>query len=182
MYTPAYNASFTKPLLNQLIAILQRDQASALALVNPALGPITEFHKGPGARTALPWLVLAVDSTKFDEQALGTRRWRAPISLALDVGQFDQEMAQDHAQDYARMLDMVLTTATLADFTTVLPIAHETVPPIPPALTGVTTPNAAGSVLGVFVASHTYGSVTLPELQVPVLRATLEVLFDLEET
>jgi len=33
----------------------------------------------------------------------------------------------------------------------------------------------------VFVGSHRYGSVTLPEVQAPVLRVTLELVFDLEE-
>src|SRR2546422_1787961 len=68
-FTPAYNALFAKPLLNQLIAILQRDQAAAISVVNPALVPINEFHKGPGARTAFPWLTLAADSTEFDRES-----------------------------------------------------------------------------------------------------------------
>ena len=66
-YTPAYNATFAKPLVNQLIAIIQRDQASALGIVNPSLSPIAEFHKGPGTRTAFPWLVVSVDSLRFDQ-------------------------------------------------------------------------------------------------------------------
>ena len=175
-YTPAYNATFAKPLVNQLIAIIQRDQASALGIVNPSLSPIAEFHKGPGTRTAFPWLVVSVDSLRFDPAATGTRQSRAQISLVLDAGQFDQEMAQDNAQDYARLLDVVVTTATLADFSAPLPITHETVP------SGTTTPPAAGAVKEVFVASHRYGSVTLPEIQAPVLRVTLELMFDLEET
>src|SRR5579863_7721981 len=97
-YTPAYNALFAKPLLNQLIAIIQRDQAAALAIVNASLAPITEFHKGPGARTAFPWLLLTANSTQFETQAVGTRHSTARVALALDVGQFDQEMAQDNAR------------------------------------------------------------------------------------
>ena len=174
-YTPAYNATFAKPLANQLIALIQRDQAAALQIVNPSLDPIAEFHKGPGTPTAFPWLVLEVGSTEFDREASGTRRSRSDIALVLDVAHFDQETAQDHAQDYARMLDMVVTTATLADFTTPLPIAHPTVP------SGTTTPPAADAVKEVFVESHRYAPVTLPEIQAPVLRVTLGVLFDLEE-
>ena len=175
-YTPAYNALFAKPLLNQLIAIIQRDQAAALAIVNPALNPITEFHKGPGARAAFPWLLVTANSTQFEQQAAGTRKSLTRAALALDVGQFDQEMAQDNAQDYARMLDIVITTATLADFGSPLPITHETVP------SGTTTPPAPTAVKEVFVGSHTYNVVSLPEIQQPVLRVTLEVVFDLEET
>src|SRR5713226_3759162 len=105
-YTPAYSALFAKPLLNQLIAIIQRDQVAAIAIVNPSLSPINEFHKGPGLRTAFPWLTLAVDGVSFDREAQTfTRHQTARVSLALDVGQFDQELAQDNAQDYARVVD-----------------------------------------------------------------------------
>jgi hypothetical protein len=177
-YTPAYNATFAKPLLNQLIAIIQRDQAAAIAVVNSGLAPIKEFHKGPGQRTAFPWLTLAVDGTAFDREGAQTftRLSRSRVSLALDVGQFDQELAQDNAQDYARVLDVVITTAAPSDWQTALPITHETVP------SGTTQPPAASAVKDVFVESHSYGIVTLEAIQAPALRVTLGVLFELEET
>ncbi|HEV2178567.1 MAG TPA: hypothetical protein VGW33_15380 [Terriglobia bacterium] len=174
-YTPAYNALFAKPLLNQLIAIIQRDQASAIGIVNPQLAPINEFHKGSGLRTAFPWLTLAADNITFTEDVLGTRQSRSRVSLALDVGQFDQEMAEDNAQDYARVLDMVITTASAADWETPLPITNETVPG------GVTMPSASGSVKEVFVESHSYGVVNLQQIEIPVLRVTLALQFHLEE-
>jgi hypothetical protein len=176
-YTPAWpNSQFAKPLLNQIIALIQRDQGSAIAIVSPALAPINELHKGPGLRTALPWLTLAVDSLTFAADVLGTRQSVSRIALTLDVGQYDQEMAQDNAQDYARMLDMVITSASETDWETPLAISQETVPG------GVTTPNASGSIKEVFVESHHYGVVTLDEIQSPVLRVTLNLEFTLEET
>jgi hypothetical protein len=175
-YTPAWNALFAKPLLNQCIAIIQRDQAAAIAIVNPALLPIGQFHKGPGLRTALPWLTLSLENLQFGEDVLGTRQSRSRIALTLDVGQFDQEMAQDNAQDYAHVLDMVITTASESDWETPLPISQETVP------SGMTSPNAPGSLKEVFVASHRYGLATLDEIQTPVLRVTLNLDFVLEET
>ena len=39
-YVPAWNAQFAKPLLNQCIAIIQRDQAADIDIVNPAIQPI----------------------------------------------------------------------------------------------------------------------------------------------
>jgi hypothetical protein len=175
-YTPAYQATFAKPLLNQLIAILQRDQQGAIQVVNPSLTPISEFHKGPaGMRTAFPWLTLAAGSTKFDALAADIRKSLTRVTLALDVGQFDQDMAQDNGQDYARVMDMVITTAPLSDYTAPLAITHETVP------AGTTTPSASDSVKEVFVESHEYSLATLSEVQMPVLRVTLQVLFQLEE-
>jgi len=175
-FTPAYNATFAKPLLNQLIALIERDQQAAIDLVNPSLAPITEFHKGPGVRTAFPWLSLSADSMKFDALASDARKSLARVTLTLDIGQFDQDIAQDNGQDYVRVLDMVITTAPLCDYTAPLPITHQTVPG------GTTTPSAPDSVKEVFVESHDYSLVTLNEVEIPVLRATLQVLFYLEET
>lgn len=177
-YTPAYpNSLFAKPLLNQIIAIVQRDQASAISIVNPNLQVISEFHKGPGLRTAFPWLLLATNGVSFDENEHPfARSQEVRILAALDVAQFDQELAQDNAQDYARVLDMIVTTASSADWVTALPIRHETVP------IGTTSPSQAGSVKLVFVESHQYSLVSVQEIQSPVLRVTLALRFRLEET
>jgi hypothetical protein len=175
-YTPAFpNALFSKPLLNQIIAIIQRDQAAAISIVNPTLPTISEFHKGPGPRTAFPWLMLAAQGETFDPDATLLRDSICRVILALDVGQFDQELAQDSAQDYARVLDMIVMTAGPQDWETPLAIALETVP------SGITTPNAAGSVKEVFVASHSFSLVTRSEIEAPVLRATLQIAFHLTE-
>lgn len=174
-YAPAYSARFGKPLLNQLIAIIQRDQAAAISIVNPELAPIAYFSTGPATRTSLPWLTLAADSTVFDGEASGSRKSVTRISLALDVGQFDPQMALNNAQDYARMLDMVITSASASDFETPLPICD-------PAGEGWTSPPAAGSVKDVFVESHNYSSVRLKEVEAPVICVTLNVQFVLEET
>jgi|SRR5271157_535804 len=185
----AYNAQFAKPLVNQLIAIIQRDQTSALAVINAAravdgnqpLVSITEFHKGPGPRLGWPWLALEIGPTNFERgDDKGTRHHEVRINLALDTGQYDQEMAQEDAQDYARLLDMIITSAgpwpSLGDWTASLPIQYETVP------SGTTVPNAAGTVNDVFVESHVPGQVAVPGIDVPIMRITLTVLFELEET
>jgi hypothetical protein len=188
-WVQAHNAQFGKPLVNQLIAIIQRDQAAALTVVNAAramdgnqpLGPIAEFHKGPGVRTGWPWLCLEVGATNFsrgDDKA--TRHHEFRVNLALDTGQYDQEMAQEDAQDYARLLDMIITSAgpwpSLGDWTTTLPIAHETVP------SGTTVPNASGTVNDVFIESHVPGPISVPGVDVPIMRIALTVFFELEET
>ncbi|MGH9354199.1 MAG: hypothetical protein ACRD2G_18885 [Terriglobia bacterium] len=175
-YTAAWNAAFSKPLLNQTIAIIQRDQASAITLVNPALIPISEFHKGPAIRTAFPWLTLSADQTEFDASSPWTRSWSSALTLALETGQYDQEMTQDNAQDYARVLDMIMTTASGADWTTALPIVHETIP------AGVTTPPAAGSVKSIFVKSHRYSLITRVGIDVPVMQTELTVVLKSQET
>ena len=109
-----------------------------------------------------------------------TRHQQVRINLVLDAGQYDQEMAQEDAQDYARMLDMIITSAgpwpSLGDWSSSLPIQHETV------ASGITVPNAAGTVNDVFVESHVPSQVSVPGIDVPIMRITLAVLFELEET
>jgi hypothetical protein len=187
-WTQAYQAQFAKPLLNQMIAIIQRDQAAALAVVNAArevdgngpLAPIAEFHKVDSIHTGWPWLNLQFAPTGFNRGgSKAERHYEVRVLLALDTAQFDQEACQEDAQDYARMLDMVVTSAGpypfLADWTTVLPIVHETVP------SGLTVPNASGSVMDVFVESHAPQLVRAAQLDVPVLRITVTVLFEMLE-
>jgi hypothetical protein len=189
MWSQAYQAQFAKPLVNQLIAIIQRDQAAALSAVNAArtadgnapLDPIQEFHKGPAARTGYPWLFFEIGPNQFvRSDDLTTRRQQVRINLLLDAGQYDQEMAQEDAQDYARLLDMIVTSAGpwpgYADWTTPLPIQHETVP------SGLTSPNAAGSVQEVFVESHVPERVRPEGGETPLMRIVISVVFELEET
>lgn len=175
-YVAAWNAAFSKPLVNQAMAIIQRDQNAAISLVNPLLAPINEFHKGPASRTAFPWLTLSPGQTEFDPASPETRSWSTALTLLLETSQYDPEMAQDNAQDYARVLDIVLTTASCADWTTALPVVHETIP------SGITAPPAAGSVKNVFVKSHRYGQVTHAGIEIPVMLAELTVILSSQET
>jgi hypothetical protein len=188
MWTQAYQAQFAKPLVNQLIAIIQCDQAAALAVINAArsvdgnqpLAPIQEFHKGPGPRTRWPWLFLEIGPTNFEHgDDKTTRHSLVRILLNLDTGQYDQEMAQEDAQDYGRLLDMIISSAgpwpSLADWTQALPIQHETMP------SGTTAPNAAGTINECFIESHVPGKVSIEGIDAPVMRISITVLFELEE-
>jgi hypothetical protein len=121
-YTPAFTALFEAPLLQQVIAVIQRDQVNAIAVVNarraalgtiPGLGPIREFHLGPGRRTKLPWLAIGADAALPDEDAPLVSADTVHFALTLDVGQFDNEQAQLDAADYARMLRLVILSANL---------------------------------------------------------------------
>lgn len=175
-FFPTWNANFAKPLVNQAIAIIQRDQASVIMLVNPALTPISEFHKGPALQTSFPWLMIAANHIDFEAAYPLTRASRVSLAMMLDVGQFDREIAQDEAQDYAHLLDMIITSASGSDWESPLPIVQETVPP------GMTSPPESGSVKRVFVQSHHYSLVNQTGLSSPILRAALSVVFELQET
>ena len=180
-WTNRYNATYVKPLLNQVIAVIQRDQAAAIAVVNPHLEPLTEFHKGPVTPTVPLWMYLGLGNIRFDQESWETRHYLATLQLALYVAQVDPDQGQELIFDYGRMVDMVLTSAgpppSFADRTTALPIVWP-----PGAVGAVTTPPAAGSVKEVFVDSHEYGPVRMGESEMPLWRVMLNVLFEMEET
>lgn len=174
-----YAAKFAQPILDQLIAIIQRDQAAAISNVDATLDPINEFHKGPGPRLQLPYLTLAVDSTGFVQEDWDVRHSVSRIALHLDVGQFDQEAVQARAQKYARVLDQIITTSAyrdLTDFTTALAYTY------PAGVAATTSPPAVGAVKEVFVLSHSYSTVVFQELTTPLMRVTVELLVEMEET
>jgi hypothetical protein len=185
-YTPAWNAKFGKPLVNQVIAIVQRDQAAALAIVNAAraaagnaaLVPISDFHKGPVLETAYPCLFVRWNGEAFDEEeAAYLRHQTARVLLYLEMGDADPQMAMENAADYAALLDIIITTATTSDWEKPLPIAHESVP------SNLTVPNATGTVKKCFVESHTpVWTDRGGENETPTLAVQVPILFELEET
>jgi len=178
-WTARYNATFGPAILDQLIAIIQRDQASAIASVDSTLAAIAEFHKGPGPRLQVPYLMLALDSTRFVQADWDVRHSINQISLALDVGDFSQENVVMTGQKYALVLDRVITTSAyrdLTDFTTALSFTDTL------GIAKTTAPPAAGTVKEVFVESHEYAVVTNPERETPLLRVTLRLIVEMEET
>lgn len=198
-YTPNHpDARFAKPLLNQIIAILQRDQAGALGLINtvraangePGLTPVSEYHKGPAMRTAFPWLTVMVEGPDFqDDGGQGTEDGmpipeRITAEISLDVGQFDQEDAQDQGQDYLWLLYTVIDSCDNpaqnagpdTSWETQLAIVHSTVPG------GLTTPNASGTVKRVQIHAARQSVRALDQIEKPVLNVTITVAFYLKET
>lgn len=175
-YAPRYNAKYVKPLIEQVIAIIQRDQAAAVPLVNASLAQIAEFHKGPVTPVASPWMYLSGGAIEFDQASVDTRHYRARIQLALYNAHMDPELGQDLIFDYGRLLDMILTTAPISDFTAPLSFTWP-----PGAAVGTTAPPAAGTVKEVFVEAHDYGLVRVEGIDAPLWRVVLTVLFEMEE-
>ena len=179
-WTSAFSAQFAKPLLLQTVAIIQRDQAAAIADVSPSLTTINEFHFGRAPRTALPWLAISADGPLFErDDDLNYRKGDCVLTLDLDVGEIAQEEGQFLAHDYARVLDEIIVSAgpwpSLQDWTTPMAVEHVTAP------NGVTVPNAAGTVKEVMVMGHKYTIVTPEGYPAPLIRSTLTVRFSLIE-
>ena len=155
-FSPAYNAQFAKPLVNQVIALMQRDQRAALDLVagTEVLDSLVEYRKDFAPSLRYPALVVVARETSFDPAAdPGRRSQTHSLLLALRVVHHQPDELADRAMDYLRALDMVLSTAATLDFETSLPIDHPTVS------SGTTTPLATGSMKDVFVRQHDLGEL-----------------------
>ncbi len=132
---PTYNAQFARPLVDQLIAIVQRDQQAALGIVNAtrassrALNPFVGFYKEAGAMQNWPAIVLVAHSTVFDVNSdIALRSETVEFFCGMAITGTDPEWLAEDAMDYLRAVDMVLTSIQFSDFYTPLAITHTTVP------------------------------------------------------
>jgi hypothetical protein len=130
-----YQATFARPLVDQLIAIFQRDQQAALDIVNatrPAdrpLVPFVAFLKEATPILNWPALVLVAQQVNFDLASdIGLRSETLSFYCAMAIMGTDPEWLAEDAMDTLRVVDLVLTSAPLGDFYTPLPISHITVP------------------------------------------------------
>ncbi|MFB3921598.1 MAG: hypothetical protein ACE145_07740 [Terriglobia bacterium] len=157
-----YQATFVKPLVNQLIAILQRDQQPALDILNATrppgreLKPFAAFHKELVSVQNWPAIVLVAQEVSFDANSdadLRTQSVRFVCAMAISGA--DPEFLAEDTTDYLRAVDMVLTSAPLGDFYTALAIDHRTVPD------GLTTPldSDVSRVLDLRVTRHDLGAL-----------------------
>jgi hypothetical protein len=159
---PRYQAQFAKALVNQLIAIIQRDQQAALDIVNAArpagraLKRFAAFHKEAAPIQNWPALVLVAQQVAFDDASdADLRTESARFFCAMALTGTDPEWLSDDAMDYLRAVDMVLTSAPLSDFYAELPISHSTVPG------GTTTPldSAVSKIQDLRVTRHDLGAL-----------------------
>jgi hypothetical protein len=162
--TPRYQAKFAKTLVNQLIAILQRDQQAALDIVNAArpvgraLKAFAAFHKEAAPIQNWPALVLVAQQVAFDDSSdADLRAESVSFFCAMALTGTDPEWLSEDAMDYLRAVDVVLTSAPLSDFYAALPISHSTVPgssttPLDPAVSKVQDLRVTRHDLGALVA------------------------------
>ncbi len=175
--TPRYQAQFAKTLVNQLIAILQRDQQAALDLINAgrpagrALKPFAAFHKEAAPIQNWPALVLVAQQTSFDGDAdPDLRSETISFFCALALTGTDPEWLSEDAMDYLRAVDMVLTSAPFSDFYTALPISHPTVPggtttPLDPAVSKFQDLRVTRHNMGALVARRSGALARGPQVE-----------------
>ena len=175
--TPTWNATFARPLFDQIIALIQRDQAAAIQIVNPAItDPIAQFHKGFAPRVQLPHMTVWAHGSSFALEAQLARRSTSDISVAVEVGSYDQELAQELAWDWARIIDIILTSATAEDWWTALPVTY-----FDQATPSQTAPPAQGTLHAVLPLQILVDTALVEGMDKPLVRAQWVGRFELEE-
>lgn len=109
-----------EPVVDQLIAIVQRDQAATLNFIEPALPIFEDFKKGPGPRLTLPTLTVYCSGLDFDPAVELTQHWFAQIALVADVGDYDQDNALHLCYQYSRALHAIIESASGPDWETAI--------------------------------------------------------------
>lgn len=177
LVTPTWTATFARPLLDQIIALVQRDQATAISIVNPEItDQIVQFHKGYAPRIQLPHFTVWAHGTEFSLEEQLARRSTNDITVQVDVGPLDQELAQELAWAWARVIDIIITSAAPEDWWTPLPIQFFDQPA--PA---TTSPPAQGTLLAVLPLRIVISSALVEGQDKPVIRAEWWGRFELEE-
>lgn len=177
-WTPSYAATYTKALIRQLVALVQRDQRAALDYVGGTDNPlpsIVNYQVAFSPLNQFPALLIAPLDSTFTWEAVGTRQSANRIFVAIACAHQDTQALGELVQDYVRALDLLLMSLPLSDFYTSLPINL-------PMLAGqlVTTPLLAGTVKELFVLGHGYDDIRRARTGF-TQAATLEVRIDREE-
>lgn len=150
-WTPTYTAQFTEQLVDQLLAIVQRDQRAALDFVAGAgvLPDIVNYLTAPSPMSQYPALLIAPTDNAFDDSAVGSLHYSSQIEAEIGVTHQDARMVSRLLQRYLRALDAVFRSVLLSDFSTALPLEL-------PELGGatMTAPLQAGSVKELWVGAH----------------------------
>lgn len=179
-----YHSGFAKPLVNQLLAILGRDQQAALDIVNTgrpsgrALQPFKAFYKEAAPIQNWPALVVIAPETTFDlnsDPDLRTQTVRFICALAITGA--DPEWLADDALDYVRAVDLVLTSAPLSDFYAPLDVSHRT---IPDGQTAGLDP-AVSKILDLRITRHDLGTLVTRRAGALARGPQIEFLIEMEE-
>lgn len=184
-WTSKYNAKFTEPVVDQLMAIVKRDIVAALAWAsggaNPPLQPFAEYDLALLPVEQFPALLIAPQTEEFDGESQFTRHQTLRLFVSLAVTNQDRNRLARQIQQYVRAVDAILNSAwelTVADFTsTALDL------PSPPYAAGAKSPGlTAGSLMRVFVEGHGYDEMRRTAQSLFAMAATLSVIVELEET
>jgi len=178
-----YRARFVKPLVAQVMAIIRRDIAAALADVNPAAKypAFAQYDLSLLPVINFPAILLLPQSVEFDKDAQETRHYSVRLYCSLAVRHQDPNQVAGILEDYIAAVDEVLNSAwelTPGDF-----YRTDLELPSPPWPAGALSPGLqAGSLMFLFSEGHAYDEMRRVSQGLFAKTATCSILCELEET
>jgi hypothetical protein len=153
-----FNSVFSKLVARQLMAVIQRDQRSALDDVGGAgaLASFVGYYFGGVPIKQFPAVALAPLRIAFDREAVGSLSEQLTIAVAIAVQHQDPQAAAETLEDYMRAIDELLNSMLLSDFSAALTLTHPMFSGGSIALTGLP---ATTRVTDLFIESHDYGEI-----------------------
>jgi hypothetical protein len=184
VWQAAYNAGLSKPVVQQLLAIIKRDIQAALDFVSGVPGsyaPFAEYDLALLPLQQFPAILLTPDTVAFDEEANGSLHQTMRLSCAIAVTHQDRNTLAEITQDYVRAVRAVLDTlweSAPGDFLlTNLPL------PSPPFPNGALSPGlASGKLMKIFADGHTFEEIRRAPQGGFVMAASMGVIVEIEET
>lgn len=186
-FTPSFNALFSGGLVEQCIAIVQNNQAAAIAAY-PAtpfgvLDPITDYHKAKVAAPQFPCCtVVAGDEEMVGGNLPQIRQYRVPIFVHLDISCTDPDQLADWSYHYARLLDQIFSTLTGGLTNTVVFETAQTIIWPGGSAARNTAAFATGAVDSWSISRPHIGLVPGDESATPVQRISIALDFVMKET
>lgn len=179
VWASKHSAKFVKPLLRQLMAIVQRDQRAALDWVGGVniLSDIVTYQFSPNTIPQFPAILISPVESIFVQDAVGSVQSANQIFCSLACAHQDNQVLAEMVEDYVRALDAIFNVFPLSDFSdfyTSIPLVH-------PVLGNIMTdPLDYGTLKELFIVSHGYGEVRRGRNDFR-MSATLEIRIDREE-
>ena len=192
-FIPSFSALFSGGLVEQCIAIVQKNQAAAIAAYaqgafppqfGGVLDPILEYHKAEIADPQTPCLTVTAADEEPNKEIDQTqvRCYTGLVFVHLDVSYTEPDQLADWCPHYARLLDQIFSTATYglastAIWSTAMPITW-------PDNTGsrLTAAFAPGAVKRMFLSRPHIGLVPGDETATPKKRISIALQFEMQET
>jgi|SRR5690242_20444659 len=169
-FITAFQAKFTKPLVRQLVAVVQRDIQGSLDLVSGKAGAYASFNQYELSINPViqpPMLVVAPRNDNFLNEAT-QQGFEEEITIQAEVwlANQDRNVLAEQIQDYVAALTFIFTnlgtsvsgnSGTICDFYNALPISvRGMIDPATGAQVTTTTPLPFGAVTHCYVTQQGY--------------------------
>lgn len=118
------NSVSDKDLVEQLMAIVQRDQRAALDSVDAQLASFVGYYFSESAIKQFPALMLRAPRVSFDLDAEVFRKGTRAMACGVAVQHQDPEAAIRTLYDVVEAMDRLFSSIDLADFHTALQLTH----------------------------------------------------------